>query len=66
MAIELNHAIVPAHDPQASAQFLADAHPLKRLGTPQDVAAVAAFLASGEAAWITGVVVDVAGGAVLV
>jgi 3-oxoacyl-[acyl-carrier protein] reductase len=45
---------------------LADAHPLKRLGTPQDVAAAAAFLASAEAAWITGVVVDVAGGAVMV
>jgi hypothetical protein len=24
MTIELNHTIVPAHDPQASAQFLAD------------------------------------------
>jgi catechol 2,3-dioxygenase-like lactoylglutathione lyase family enzyme len=23
MAVELNHTIVPAHDPQASAQFLA-------------------------------------------
>ena len=45
---------------------LADAHPLRRLGTPQDVAAAAAFLASAEAAWITGVVVDVAGGAVMV
>ena len=45
---------------------LADAHPLRRLGTPQDVAAAAAFLASAEAAWITGVVVDVAGGAVMI
>jgi len=45
---------------------LADAHPLKRLGTPQDVATAAAFLASDDASWITGVVVDVAGGGVLV
>jgi hypothetical protein len=25
MAVELNHTIVPAHDPRVSAQFLADA-----------------------------------------
>ena len=31
MAVELNHTIVPAHDPQASAQFLADV-----LGLPVD------------------------------
>jgi NAD(P)-dependent dehydrogenase (short-subunit alcohol dehydrogenase family) len=42
------------------------AHPLKRLGTPQNVATAAAFLASDQAAGITGVIVDVAGGAVLV
>ena len=45
---------------------LADAHPLRRLGTPQDVATAAAFLASGESAWITGAVLDIAGGAVLI
>ena len=45
---------------------MADAHPLRRLGTPQDVATAAALLVSDEAAWITGVVIDVAGGAVLV
>ena len=44
---------------------LADSHPLKRLGTPQDVATAVAFLASAEAAWLTGLVVDVAGGAVM-
>ncbi|HUN31976.1 MAG TPA: SDR family NAD(P)-dependent oxidoreductase [Trebonia sp.] len=45
---------------------LAESHPLKRLGTPQDVADTAAFLASDEAGWITGTVIDVAGGAVMV
>jgi 3-oxoacyl-[acyl-carrier protein] reductase len=44
---------------------MADWHPIKRLGTPEDVAAAAAFLASDAAAWITGVVIDVAGGAVM-
>jgi 3-oxoacyl-[acyl-carrier protein] reductase len=44
---------------------LVDAHPLNRLGTPEDIAQAAVFLASGEAGWITGVVLDVAGGAVM-
>jgi 3-oxoacyl-[acyl-carrier protein] reductase len=42
------------------------AHPLGRLGEPRDVAEAACFLASDSAAWITGVVLDVAGGAVMV
>src|SRR5437763_16614299 len=41
-------------------------HPIRRLGTPEDVASAALFLASDSAAWITGVTVDVAGGSVLV
>ena len=45
---------------------MVDAHPLKRLGTPEDVAQAAVFLASGEAGWITGVVLEVAGVAVMV
>jgi 3-oxoacyl-[acyl-carrier protein] reductase len=44
---------------------LADDHPLRRLGTPEDVARAALFLASDDSGWITGVIVDVAGGAVL-
>jgi NAD(P)-dependent dehydrogenase (short-subunit alcohol dehydrogenase family) len=39
---------------------------VKRLGMPEDVARAALFLASDEAAWITGVILDVAGGAVSV
>ena len=40
-------------------------HPVRHLGTPEDVARAALFLASDDAAWITGIVLDVAGGAVL-
>lgn len=39
--------------------------PLKRFGTPEDIAAVAAFLASQEAGYITGQVIIVDGGAIL-
>lgn len=52
--------------PLAQQKALIDMHPLKRLGTPQDVANAAVFLASDNAAWITGVVFDVAGGAVMI
>ena len=50
--------------PAAQQQALAGMHPLRRLGTPEDVARAALYLASGSAAWITGIVLDVAGGAV--
>lgn len=52
--------------PAALQQTLAQEHPLKRLGTPEDVAEAALFLASEASAWITGVIVDVAGGAVMI
>ncbi|MBQ9647987.1 MAG: SDR family oxidoreductase, partial [Oscillospiraceae bacterium] len=41
---------------------LADRTPLGRLGTPEDVAAAAAFLASDEAGFITGQVLTADGG----
>ena len=44
---------------------LIDFHPLKRLGSPEDVADAALFLASDQSGWITGVILDVAGGAVM-
>jgi 3-oxoacyl-[acyl-carrier protein] reductase len=52
--------------PDAQKKALLDAHPIKRLGTPEDVARAALFLVSEDAGWITGVVLDVAGGAVMV
>jgi 3-oxoacyl-[acyl-carrier protein] reductase len=51
--------------PDRVQQALLDSHPLRRLGTPDDVAHAALFLASENASWISGVVLDVAGGSVL-
>jgi NAD(P)-dependent dehydrogenase (short-subunit alcohol dehydrogenase family) len=37
-------------------------YPLRRIGTPDDVASAVLFLASDEASWITGTVLRVDGG----
>lgn len=52
--------------PQEQQRSLAEGHPLQRLGTPDDVAGAALFLASEQSGWITGMILDVAGGAVMV
>lgn len=42
---------------------VANSYPLKRLGTPEDIGATAAFLLSDDAGWITGQNIVVDGGA---
>jgi 3-oxoacyl-[acyl-carrier protein] reductase len=37
-------------------------HPIPRLGTPNDIAEAALYLASDRSSWVTGIVLDVAGG----
>ena len=37
-------------------------HPLKRLGTPEDVAGAIQWLLSAEADWVTGQVIGIDGG----
>lgn len=52
--------------PDAQKAALVELHPIRRLGTPEDVARAALYLASEDAAWVTGVILDVTGGAVMV
>ena len=47
---------------EALAAGIAAMHALQRLGTPEDVAALAAFLVSDEAAYLTGQIIGVDGG----
>lgn len=45
-----------------AAEPIAALHPLKRLGTPEDIAALAVFLLSDDASWVTGQIIGVDGG----
>ena len=58
---ERNDEAIPADVKQS----LVAMHPIRRLGTPDDVAQAALFLASDASSWITGMIMDVAGGAVM-
>ena len=48
--------------PQKVLEQMTERVPLRRLGTPEDIANVYAFLASDEASYINGAVIEVAGG----
>jgi len=48
-------------DPQFLEQAIAKT-PLGRIGQPADIAGTVAFLASADAGWVTGQVIDASGG----
>jgi 3-oxoacyl-[acyl-carrier protein] reductase len=52
--------------PKSQQEELRDSRPIKRLGTPEDVAKAVLYLVGDESSWITGIVLDVSGGAVMV
>jgi NAD(P)-dependent dehydrogenase (short-subunit alcohol dehydrogenase family) len=49
-------------DPEEARRFAARLHPLGRLGSPRDIADAMVYLASDEAAWVTGTALVVDGG----
>ncbi|TKA08322.1 SDR family NAD(P)-dependent oxidoreductase [Actinacidiphila oryziradicis] len=53
---------VQARMPADVQEKVAATHPLGRMGTTDDVARTALFLASDAASWLTGLTIDVAGG----
>ncbi len=52
----------PLWETQGAEGFLTSLHPLGRLGQPEEIANAAAFLASDQASFITGVTLPVDGG----
>jgi NAD(P)-dependent dehydrogenase (short-subunit alcohol dehydrogenase family) len=59
---ELRHYVEQQADPAAALAEVVGLHPIGRIGEPAEVAAVAAFLASDDAAFVTGAAVAVDGG----
>lgn len=43
-------------------EAMAERHPLKRVGTPEDIANIAVFLLSDDSSWMTGQIIGVDGG----
>ena len=60
---DLNRNLIDdAPDPAAKEREVAAPYPLKRLGTPEDIAAAALYFASDASNWVTGAVLLVDGG----
>jgi NAD(P)-dependent dehydrogenase (short-subunit alcohol dehydrogenase family) len=49
-------------NPSQMVEAIAQLHAMRRLGEPDDIAAISDFLLTSEAGWITGQVIGVDGG----
>src|SRR5205823_15135052 len=54
--------IAPLMADEQARQRAATMHPIGRMGTPEDIASLALYLASDEASWVTGSVFTIDGG----
>jgi NAD(P)-dependent dehydrogenase (short-subunit alcohol dehydrogenase family) len=54
--------VAAADDPAATRRALIERQPMNRLGSPEEVAAAAVYLASDEAAFVTGTILTIDGG----
>lgn len=61
----IDKVLAQSDDPEALYQSFVDVHPVKRLGKPEEIAAMAVYLASDESAFTTGAEMRVDGGASL-
>ena len=62
MDIPIHASFLPQNDPDAALTSLVSGIPMRRQGTPEDVAGTVLFLASRESAYITGQALVVDGG----
>jgi NAD(P)-dependent dehydrogenase (short-subunit alcohol dehydrogenase family) len=58
----IDREVAFSSDPAQQLQRFAEAHPLGRMGRPEDIAPVAVFLASDDSAFVTGTCVAAEGG----
>jgi NAD(P)-dependent dehydrogenase (short-subunit alcohol dehydrogenase family) len=58
----IQDAVAATQDPEATRQLFLERHPLGRLAAPEEIAAAALYLASDDAAFMTGASLVIDGG----